>query len=146
MLSDVTNSFSAAKGVGYVRGGIRNILRLEGTAVFAVALIAYAQTGAGWVLFAILFLAPDLSFFGYLNGKETGAIVYNATHSYLVPLALLAGGLLAYPQLEPYALIWIAHIGIDRGIGYGLKYASGFNDTHLGLIGRQQDPRGGSAA
>ena len=38
--------------------------------------------------------------------------------------------------LQALALIWIAHIGLDRALGYGLKYATGFGDTHLGRIGR----------
>ena len=29
------------------------------------------------------------------------------------------------------ALIWLAHIGVDRLLGYGLKYPTGFKDTHL---------------
>jgi hypothetical protein len=34
------------------------------------------------------------------------------------------------------AMIWLAHIGFDRALGYGLKYASGFGFTHLGRIGK----------
>ena len=37
--------------------------------------------------------------------------------------------------MQAAALIWIAHIGLDRALGYGLKYATGFGDTHLGHIG-----------
>jgi hypothetical protein len=36
------------------------------------------------------------------------------------------------------ATIWIAHIGFDRALGYGLKYGSGFTHTHLGRIGRDR--------
>jgi hypothetical protein len=32
------------------------------------------------------------------------------------------------------ALIWLAHIGMDRMLGYGLKYSGGFKDTHLGRL------------
>jgi hypothetical protein len=126
----------ALHGLGFVRGDIRALLRLEGLAVLAATCAAYAQTGASWLLFAALFLAPDLSFLGYAGGKSLGALVYNAAHTYALPLLLLMAGLLAYPGVEPYALIWIAHIGLDRALGYGLKYGSGFGYTHLGLVGR----------
>jgi hypothetical protein len=126
----------ALYGLGFVRGGVRTLLRLEGLAVLAAACAAYAQTGASWVLFAALFLAPDLSFFAYAGGKSFGAAVYNAVHTYASPLLLLIAGLLLYPGFTPYCLIWIAHIGLDRAAGYGLKYGSGFGHTHLGLMGR----------
>ncbi|MGO9983888.1 MAG: DUF4260 domain-containing protein [Rhodomicrobium sp.] len=123
------------RGLGFIRGDIRIVLRLEGLAVLAAACAAYSQTGSGWALFAALFLVPDLSLLGYLAGRNPGAIAYNALHSFILPLALLTAGL-HYPDVRPYALIWIAHIGFDRAIGYGLKYGSGFGHTHLGLVGR----------
>jgi len=126
----------ALYGLGFVRGNIRTLLRLEGLAVLTVACASYAQTGASWILFAALFLAPDLTFLAYAGGKSVGAAVYNAAHTYALPLLLLIAGLLAYPGITPYALIWIAHIGFDRALGYGLKYGSGFGHTHLGLMGR----------
>lgn len=122
---------------GSVTGGVRALLRLEGLAVLLLALAAYAQFGAGWGVFALLFLAPDLSFLGYLAGPRTGALAYNAAHSYAGPLALLALGVLgAMPALLAAALVWLAHIGFDRALGFGLKYAAGFSATHLGRVGR----------
>jgi hypothetical protein len=122
---------------GSAGGGVRSLLRLEGLAVLALSVAAYAQFGAGWGWFALLFLLPDLSFLGYLAGSRVGARAYNAAHSYAGPLALLAAGMLdAMPALLAIALVWCAHIGFDRALGYGLKYASGFGDTHLGPIGR----------
>jgi hypothetical protein len=126
----------AIRSLGFVRGDIRTLLRLEGLAALGVALAAYSQGPAGWRLFAILFLVPDLSMLSYLAGSRAGAIVYNAAHSYVLPLVLLGASLSGYPELKPYALIWIAHIGMDRALGFGLKYGSGFGHTHLGLIGR----------
>jgi hypothetical protein len=126
-----------APSAGSVGGGVRTLLRLEGLAVLAVAIAAYAQFGAGWGWFALLFLLPDLSFLAYLAGPRAGAAAYNAAHSYAGPLALLAIGVLgAVPALLAVALVWGAHIGFDRALGYGLKYASGFAQTHLGPIGR----------
>jgi hypothetical protein len=72
----------------------------------------------------------------YLTDAKTGAIVYNAAHSYLAPVALMTLGFgLAEPLTLSIAMIWLAHIGIDRALGYGLKYAAGFGVTHLGRIG-----------
>lgn len=114
----------------------RLLLRLEGLALFVLATVAYAYTGLSWWLYAILFLAPDLSFAAYTAGPKPGAVIYNALHSTLGP-AILAGlgWLLNSGLLLGLAAIWAAHIGFDRMLGYGLKYASGFNDTHLGRIG-----------
>jgi hypothetical protein len=126
----------AFPGLGIVRGPIRALLRIEGLAVLVAAAAAYSQTGSSWVLFAALFLVPDLSFLAYAAGGRLGSVAYNVCHSYIAPLALLTAALLLYPELEPYALIWIAHIGFDRALGYGLKYPSAFGHTHLGLVGR----------
>jgi hypothetical protein len=135
--SQASTSTQAGSSAGHVTGGVRTLLRLEGLAVLAIAVAAYANFGDGWALFAALFLLPDLAFFGYLAGSRAGALAYNATHSYVGPLGLLAAGLLGgVPLLLPVALIWLAHIGFDRVLGYGLKYAGSFRQTHLGTIGR----------
>ena len=80
---------------------------------------------------------PDLSFAAYLSGPRFGALVYNAVHSYLAPVTIMTGGLAtAEPLILSIAMIWLAHIGFDRALGYGLKYGSGFAFTHLGKIGK----------
>jgi hypothetical protein len=85
----------------------------------------------------VLFLVPDVSFAAYLAGPRIGAVVYNTAHSYMAPMVLMTTGFgLASPLTLSIALIWLAHIGIDRALGYGLKYAAGFAFTHLGLIGK----------
>lgn len=118
-------------------GGVRGLLRLEGLALLSGALALYWRSGGDWKLFAILFLSPDLSFLGYLAGARLGAAAYNAAHSTLGPLALAATGLaLNQPLAVALSLIWFAHVGFDRVLGYGLKYARGFGFTHLGKIGR----------
>jgi hypothetical protein len=121
---------------GAVSGGVRSMLRIEGLVVLAGAIFAYAQLGAGWGAFAMLFLLPDFSFLGYLAGPRAGAAAYNAAHSYIGPVAALTIGSLGdAPAAAAAGLIWFAHIGFDRALGYGLKYATGFADTHLGRIG-----------
>jgi hypothetical protein len=120
-----------------VAGQPRLILRAEGAALFAAALYAYWLTGASWWLFLVLFLAPDLAFAAYLLGPRAGAVAYNVLHSTVGPLALAAAALLlAQPLALSIALIWLAHAGFDRLLGYGLKYPSAFGDTHLGRVGK----------
>jgi len=115
------------------------ILRLEGAALLAAATVAYQGTGASWWLFAALFLAPDLSFAGYLGGPRIGAIIYNVAHTIIWPLALAVYGLHSRtPLAVQMALIWFAHIGFDHLLGYGLKYDKGFAFTHLGQL-RSED-------
>ena len=105
--------------------------------MFAVALAFYALSGGGWLLGVLLFFAPDLSFAGYLAGPRVGAVAYNLAHTYTSPAVLAGlGWMLATSLLPTLALLWAAHIGFDRMLGYGLKLPTGFHDTHLGRIGR----------
>jgi hypothetical protein len=107
-------------------------LRLEGVAVLAGAVALFSVTDVSWWLFGLLFLAPDIGLLGYLAGARTGASTYNLTHGLPAPLALAVTGYLAGSAvLLPVALVWIAHIGFDRALGYGLKYTTDFHDTHL---------------
>lgn len=113
------------------------LVRLEWLAVCAAAITGYALAGGSWLLFLLLILAPDLSMLGYLGGPRVGAVVYNAFHTLVAPTMLLLAGLVTDAGLATeVAAIWIAHIAIDRALGYGLKLASGFSDTHMGPIGR----------
>jgi hypothetical protein len=114
-------------------------LRLEGAAVLVAATLLYYDTGASWWLFAALFLAPDLSFAGYFGGPRVGAFIYNLAHTIIGPLVLGAFGLHQHkPLAVEIALIWLAHIGFDHVLGYGLKYDKGFAFTHFGQL-RSED-------
>jgi hypothetical protein len=125
-----------AKTTGSVTGGLRTLLRLEGLTLFAGMTLLYAVWGGSWWIYALLFFVPDLSFAAYLSGPRVGAIVYNAAHSYMAPVALMTAGFASEsPLVLSIALIWMAHIGFDRALGYGLKYSTGFGFTHLGRIG-----------
>jgi hypothetical protein len=111
-------------------------LRLESLAVVVAAVALYFDGDyAVWAFFAFL-LAPDLSFAAYLAGPRVGAVVYNLAHTYAFPVALAAACLLTGEAGVPVqiALIWGAHIGVDRVLGFGLKYPTAFKDTHLGRI------------
>jgi hypothetical protein len=118
-------------------GGVRLALRAESLAALAATASLYAWLGYSWGLFAVLFLAPDLAMVAYARGPKWGAAAYNLLHATVGPLALGALALAVRAPLgEAVALIWFAHIEFDRALGYGLKYGSGFGDTHLGRIGR----------
>ncbi len=108
------------------------LLRFEGLAVLLSALVLYADQGWSWLAFVLLVLVPDLSASGYLVNQRVGAVAYNTVHTYTLPLALLVVSLLLdAPTGTQLALIWFAHIGADRLLGLGLKYQTGFKDTHL---------------
>jgi hypothetical protein len=113
----------------------RTFLRLEGLAVFALAVAAYFWLGGPLWLFLLLALAPDLSMLGYLAGPVVGSRTYNLVHTYVGPVGLAAVGVLQGVELAILVgLVWTAHIGADRALTYGLKYPSGFKDTHLGRL------------
>ncbi|HEX5209888.1 MAG TPA: DUF4260 domain-containing protein [Steroidobacteraceae bacterium] len=123
---------------GGTTGGVRLVLRLEGALILAVSLILYQRVFGSWEIFALCFLLPDVSFAGYLLGPSMGALFYNSAHSYIGPLLCAGVGLATGSHLFLLGtLIWSAHIGFDRALGYGLKYSEGFGFTHLGRIGRE---------
>ena len=123
---------------GAPTGGVLTLLRAEGAALFAGATLFYQVSDAPWSLYALLFLVPDLSFLAYLHGPRAGAFAYNIVHATVGPLMLaLLSLVLVKPVLGTVSLIWLAHIGLDRALGYGLKYDAGFALTHLGRIGKE---------
>jgi len=110
--------------------------RLEGLAAFAAGIVLYGWLSQSWLIFALLFFVPDLSMLGYLRSSRLGALSYNAGHTYVAPALLAALGLVVGPLALGIAAIWLAHIGFDRALGYGLKLGEGFGHTHLGLVGK----------
>lgn len=116
---------------------VTRLLRLDALALFAVSLVAFHALGGNWWLFALLILAPDLAMLGFAIGAKTGARLYNLVHSYVFPLTLGAIGYFGNSSLVvTLALIWVAHIALDRAIGYGLKYPESVGVTHLGVMGK----------
>ncbi len=113
----------------------RILLHLEGAVAFAVALALYWRSDGNWLLFVMLLLAPDVGMLGYLRDTCLGAATYNVFHTYAAALGLAVAGFVAgRPLLQWLGLIWVAHIGLDRALGFGLKYPSAFRDTHLGRV------------
>jgi hypothetical protein len=128
---------NAAANDGTVVGTPRRLLRVEGATLFAGSLIAYSTTDQAWWLVPLTLLLPDLTMIGYLGSTRLGSYLYNLGHCTPVPAAIVAIGWWQDKSLVvALGLIWLAHIGLDRLIGYGLKYDDHFQHTHLGRLGR----------
>src|SRR5207245_197796 len=121
------------------RGVPRALLRSEGVALLVVCVVLYARFGVAWWLFVALLLVPDIGMTGYVRSTLVGAATYNLVHTYALPAILVFGAILTTSALAwSIGLIWFAHLGMDRAMGYGLKYADAFQHTHLGVIGRRR--------
>lgn len=111
------------------------LLQLEGAAILLLSLYFYSYNQFSWLLFFVLLFAPDISMIGYLFNNKVGAVLYNLFHTYSLPIgAVILGVLLSSEVVLEIGLIWSAHIGMDRMIGYGLKYSTHFKDTHLNRV------------
>jgi hypothetical protein len=125
----------------------RVLLHAEGGAVALAALALYFYADYSWWLLVALALAPDLSLGGYLTGQRVGSAIYNAAHRYVPPVVLGAVGVITGADVAvQLALIWITHIGVDRTIGYGLKYPTSFKETHLQRVGWAKDDANSTAS
>jgi hypothetical protein len=110
----------------------RVLLHIEGLAMLVTAGLFYAHLRGDGLLFALLLFVPDAAMIGYLATPRLGSITYNAVHTITVPIVFGLLALAAGWQLGVLlALIWVAHIGVDRALGYGLKYPTAFHDTHF---------------
>jgi hypothetical protein len=113
------------------------LLRMEAALVFGLSLFFYRSIGVHWGIFFLIFLWPDLFMLGYFFSVRLGSGLYNLVHTYILPMALAAVSLNQHRTgLLAFAIIWIAHIGLDRALGYGLKYPTFFKDTHLQRAGQ----------
>ncbi|MDP4086501.1 MAG: DUF4260 domain-containing protein [Bacillota bacterium] len=112
------------------------VLRIEGLVALALSVYFYFfNLQFNWIMFVILLLAPDLSMLGYLKNNKVGAVWYNLFHTYSIPMIIIICSVLVHSHiLLMISLIWVAHIGMDRMLGYGLKYPTKFQDTHLNRI------------
>jgi Domain of unknown function (DUF4260) len=119
-------------GDGVVTGLPLPLVRSEGVALLAMAALLYGRYGRSWWLFVALLPAPDLGLLGNLGSRRAGAVAYDLTHTYLPPAALALVGVVTGSGLAvALALVWFAHIGMDRALGLGLQYPDGSGRTHL---------------
>jgi hypothetical protein len=122
---------------GMTNGSVRTWLRLEGLAAFGAGLVLFGATGGNWLFIVPLLLVPDISAVGFLAGPRVGTFTYNLFHNWVPGIVTLGIGMwLSSPAVMLAAAILIAHVGMDRMVGYGLKLPSSFHDTHLGRMGR----------
>ena len=128
---------ATASAYGMTTGAVRTWLRLEGLAAFGIGLALFGASGGNWLLLVPLLLVPDISAAGFLAGPRVGTFTYNLVHNWVPGIVTLGIGIwLASPTIMLAAAILIAHVGMDRAVGYGLKLPSSFHDTHLGRMGR----------
>ena len=115
----------------------RTWLRIEGAAAFAAGLAIFGAAGGPWLLLLPLLLVPDVSMIGYLRGPRLGAFTYNLVHTWAAGIVVLGLGI--WPGIGTLVIagaVLVAHVGMDRAAGYGVKLPTSFHDTHLGRIGK----------
>jgi hypothetical protein len=111
---------------------VKYILHLEGLFVFLASLYFYGALNGNWLWLVLLLFTPDISMLGYLRDTKIGAFGYNLIHNYILSLIIIvAAYIFDYQFVLLGGLILSAHVGLDRFLGYGLKYATRFQDTHL---------------
>lgn len=111
------------------------LLHIEGLVILSLSLYFYSYNQLSWVLFFVLLLAPDISMLGYVINKKIGAVLYNICHTYSLSIGVVVCGVVLSNQIVlAIGIIWTAHIGMDRAVGFGLKYPTDFKDTHLNRV------------
>ena len=114
---------------------LRKIISLEYVIAFMITVFFYGHLEFSWLYFIVFLLLPDITMIGYVLNTKIGALCYNIGHSFALPAVLLIMGFMqSSPSLLTAALIWLAHIFLDRALGYGLKYEEAFTKTHLQQI------------
>lgn len=114
------------------------LLKLEELGIFLLCIFLFNHLNFAWWCFPALLLLPDIGMLGYIINPKIGAITYNLMHHRLLATALAFYSL--YSNNDNWklaAIIFFAHISLDRMLGYGLKYPDSFNNTHLGVIGKK---------
>jgi hypothetical protein len=117
--------------------------RTENLAIAATAVVVFVRLHFSWWWLPVFYLAFDLSAAGHLVDNRAGAVCYNLVHAYIAPAVLLLSYVVSATRwCALVGLLWAFHIAVDRVLGYGLKFASSFQHTHLGTIGKQRLPAG----
>ena len=116
---------------------MKTLLKTEELAEMLLAAFVFAHLPYAWWVLPATFLLPDLSMLGYLAGPRVGAASYNLLHHKALAIAVgVAGWLLGQPVLVLAGTVLLFHSAFDRLLGYGLKYGTSFQDTHLGGVGK----------
>ena len=111
---------------------VKRIVRIENGFAFAISFYIYVHLNFPIWLFFVLLLVPDITMIGYAMNKKIGALVYNIGHSLIVPLLFFISYFyFSNDYLLITSIIWLAHIFMDRLLGFGLKYEDTFNITHI---------------
>lgn len=114
---------------------IRKMIALEYLIAFLVSVFFYWYFAFSFLYFFLLLFLPDITMLGYIVNTKIGALFYNIGHSLVVPAILVIIGFITVaPPLLMATIIWLAHIFLDRMLGYGLKYDDAFSKTHLQQI------------
>jgi hypothetical protein len=123
----------------YVSGKPRLWLRLDGGVLFVASILLFAATNQPWWIYPALLFVPDIFMIGYLRNTKIGAFFYNVGHSYFVPsLVVLVGWEWHHILAVAVGVIWLGHVGMDRLLGYGLKFDDNFKSTHLGDLAKKK--------
>ncbi|MCR5887569.1 DUF4260 domain-containing protein [Hymenobacter sp. J193] len=118
---------------------MKALLKLEELAELLLALLVFAHLPYTWWVLPATFLLPDVSMLGYLAGPRVGAWSYNLAHHKALAVAVgVAGWFLGQPVLVLVGTVLLFHSAFDRMLGYGLKYTTSFQHTHLGRVGTSQ--------
>jgi len=126
-------------GINKKSKGMKNLIRFEEMALFALALYLNSFLPFPPWLFWAFFLVPDIGMLGYLANPKVGAASYNLLHHKGIALACyFLGYYLALHEVTFAGVVLLGHSSFDRIFGYGLKYTDAFRHTHLGLIGRKK--------
>lgn len=116
---------------------MKTIIKLEELGMFLFGIFIFNQMNYDWWWFLVLILVPDFSMIGYAFGNNIGAITYNVFHHKGVAvLVYLLGTYLHKNEIQLAGIILFSHSSMDRMLGYGLKYETGFKYTNLGEIGK----------
>ncbi|MGE7765029.1 DUF4260 domain-containing protein [Peribacillus sp. NPDC096540] len=111
---------------------VKKLIHSEGLMVLIAIIYIYSINEFSWWIFLLLLLTPDISMLAYLINNQIGAKVYNLFHTYTISiLIILLAVFLSQDTILMVGLIWTAHIGMDRFLGYGLKYTTDFKATHI---------------
>ncbi len=118
---------------------MKTLIKVEEAAQFALSIFLFTQLPFAWWVYPALLLVPDVSMIGYVMNPKIGAFFYNLFHHKAVAIVIgLLGFYLGNDFILLAGIILFGHSAMDRMFGYGLKFNTGFGDTHLGEIGNEK--------